>query len=560
MKKTRFTLILFCIAGLFSKAQPILGFTQETTITGITGLVDIVSANDGTNRLFLVQRNGIIKIWNGSSVLATPFIDISTSIAAGGEEGLLSLAFHPNYASNGYFFLYYTNTGSNIAMARYSVSANPNVAVNTGTVLITIPHPSYTNHNGGKLNFGTDGYLYFGTGDGGSSNDPNQNSQNITSLLGKMIRIDVNGFATSNPFYSIPPTNPFLVTGDGVADEIYALGLRNPWRWSFDRLNGDMWIADVGQNAWEEINYRAFGSAAGLNYQWRCQEGLHPNTAAGIQPCSYTAGISTPPVHEYFHNSTGGFSVTGGYVYRGLEFTDLQGWYICADYVRPNAFMVKPNGMGGYQTAVQSIGVPANISTFGEAENGTLYAGTLSGAVYKVVLTGFLPVKINSFTGSYQNNTDVLLWIASIDPSQLRFDIEKSTDGTRFTGIGSVLPQTLGNTASYQFSTVPVYDEKRFYRLKIVYVDGTVQYSSIIEIKNRISEKIKVVNIGNGQLQLITQYPLKQLHIINNTGQKVKSFTSINAGSQVIQTGKFPAGIYWVQCVGEKLESFKVFL
>ncbi len=560
MKRKFYALLFSCSAFGFATAQPILAFTQATTITGVTGLVDIVSANDGTNRLFLVQRNGIIKIWNGSAVLATPFIDISTTISAGGEEGLLSLAFHPNYATNGYFFLYYTNTSSNIALSRYSVSANPNIAVNAGTVLLTIPHPTFTNHNGGKLNFGPDGFLYFGTGDGGSSNDPNQNSQNIASLLGKMLRIDVNGFATANPFYSIPPTNPFLVPGDGVADEIYALGLRNPWRWSFDRLNGDMWIADVGQNAWEEINYRPAESTAGLNYQWRCSEGLHPNTASGIQPCNLTVGSSTPPVFEYFHNSAGGFSVTGGYVYRGAEFTDLQGWYICADYVRPNAFMVKPNGIGGYQTAVQSIGVPANISTFGEAENGTLYAGTLSGTVYKVVLSGFLPVTINSFTGNYQNNTDVLQWRASIGPTQLRFDMEKSIDGTRFTAIGSVLPQTLITTASYQFSTVPVNDAKRFYRLKITYADGMVQYSSIVEINNRISDKIRIVNIGNGQLQLTTPYPIKQLYIINNTGQRVKFFTSVNAGSQMLQTGYLPAGIYWVQCVGEKMESFKVIL
>lgn len=560
MKKKLYVLILCCSAWYISLAQPILGFTQETTITGLTGLVDIVNANDGSNRLFLVQRNGIIKIWNGTTVLATPFIDISATIVSGGEQGLLSLAFHPGYAGNGYFFVYYTNTSGNISVARYSVSANPNIAINAGTVLLTIPHPTFSNHNGGKLNFGTDGYLYFGTGDGGSSNDPNQNGQSITSLLGKMIRIDVNGFATSNPFYSIPPTNPFLVPGDGVADEIYALGLRNPWRWSFDRLNGDMWIADVGQNAWEEINHRTAGSTAGLNYQWRCQEGLHPNTATGIQPCTLTAGSSTAPVYEYFHNSAGGFSVTGGNVYRGAEFADLQGWYICADYVRPNAFMVKPNGMGGYLTAVQSTGVPANISGFGEAENGILYAGTLSGAVYKVVLSGILPIKLFSFTGSYQSNNDILKWSASIDPTQLRFDIEKSIDGTRFTSIGSVLPQTLGSTASYQFSTVPVNDEKRFYRLKITYADGTVQYSSIIEINNRINDKIRVVNMGNGQLQLNTPYPLKQLHIINNTGQKVKSFTVVNAGSQVLQTGHLPAGIYVVQCIGEKVESFKVIL
>ncbi|MES2776446.1 MAG: PQQ-dependent sugar dehydrogenase [Bacteroidota bacterium] len=561
MKKIYFLLLISCSTFFLARSQPILGFAQEMSITGVSPLVEIVNANDGSNRLFLVQQNGTIKVWNGTSVLATPFLNVSgiISYSPGGERGLLSMAFHPGYSGNGYFFIYYTNTAGSLTLARYSISANPNVANTSGTVLLTIPHPGASNHNGGKLNFGTDGFLYFGTGDGGSSNDPNQNGQNIASLLGKMLRIDVNGFATSSPFYTIPPTNPFLVPGDGVADEIYAMGLRNPWRWSFDRLTGDMWIADVGQNAWEEINHRTPANAAGVNYQWRCMEGMHLNTATGVQPCNLTVGVSTPPVYEYFHNSAGGFSITGGYVYRNTaEYADMLGWYICADYVRPNAFMVKPDGMGGYLSAVQPFGVPANITTFGEAENGMLYAGTAAGGVYKVVLAGLLPIKLLSFTAAFKNGTDNLQWTTTLDPSLVRFDIENSVDGIRFSNVGSALPQTSGITATYQFNTTPLNSENRFYRLKMVYADGTLQYSPVVQVNSRRVEKIVVMYNGSGQIKLNTPYPLRQINLINNAGQKVKSFTGINAGSQVLETGKLPAGIYWLQCVGEKVENLKV--
>ncbi|MEO7311922.1 MAG: PQQ-dependent sugar dehydrogenase [Chitinophagaceae bacterium] len=559
--KNIYILLLCCSSWFLASSQPILSFTQQPTVTGVTTLVDIVNAKDGSNRIFLVQQNGIIKIWNGTSVLATPFLDISNIIAysAGGERGLLSLAFHPNYSTNGYFFVYYNNTGGSITVARYSVSGDANVATSAGTVLITIPHPTYANHNGGKLNFGPDGYLYFGTGDGGSGDDPFQNSQSTTALLGKMLRIDVNGFATAAPFYTIPPTNPFLTPGDGIADEIYDLGLRNPWRWSFDRLNGDMWIADVGQNAWEEFNHRTAGNTAGRNYQWRCMEGLHVNNASGVQPCTLSAGASTAPIYEYTHDNAGGFSVTGGYVYRNPnEFADMYGWYIAADYVKPNAFLLKPNGSGGYLSAVQPFGVPANITTFGEAENGTIYAGTHSGGVYKVILSGLLPVKLVSFSGSYLNGNDDLQWTATTDLSLLKFEIEKSEDGLRFASVGSVVAKTSGSMASYQFATLPLHADTRFYRLKMIYDNGSLIYSPIVKLNSRITEKIIVLYDGNGQIRLNTPYPIRQINVVNSAGQKVKVFSNVQSGSQVLETGHLPTGIYWVQCMGDEVENYKI--
>jgi len=289
MKKVLFFIVqaaLLSATSLFnsSAAQPVIGFSPFIT-SGLSAPVDIANAGDGTNRLFIVQQNGVIRIHDGTSLLPTPFLNISTIITTGGERGLLSLAFHPDYENNRYFFVYYTNLSGDITIARYQADVvNPNTADPlSGVVLMNIPKP-FSNHNGGDLNFGPDGYLYFGTGDGGSGGDPFNFSQTGTSLLGKMIRIDVSNFSTP-PYYTIPPDNPY-VSDPNVDDHIWALGLRNPWRWSFDRSTGNMWIADVGQSALEEINFRTAGATGGINYGWRCYEGNQAYNTTGCLPQS----------------------------------------------------------------------------------------------------------------------------------------------------------------------------------------------------------------------------------------------------------------------------------
>ena len=236
-------------ASIFAQPVPVLVYSPVVT-SGLSSPVDVVNAGDGSNRLFVVQQGGQVRIVSGGALLPGNFLDIPDSISGGGERGLLSIAFHPNYESNRYFFVYYTNTAGDLRITRFQTQAgNPNAAdESTGVVILTIPHPTYSNHNGGKLNFGADGHLYFATGDGGSGGDPDNNSQNGNSLLGKMIRINVDNFTTP-PYYTIPADNPY-VTNPSVRDEIFAMGLRNPWRWSFDKETNDMWIADVGQGAW----------------------------------------------------------------------------------------------------------------------------------------------------------------------------------------------------------------------------------------------------------------------------------------------------------------------
>ncbi len=340
--------------------------------SGFNSPVDI--ANAGDSRLFVVQQGGEIRILNADGTInPTSFLSLTTStISTGGERGLLGLAFHPNYNTNGFFYLNYTraNDGATV-IARYTVSAtNPNVAnASSGTVLMTIPQP-FSNHNGGTIKFGPDGYLYIGMGDGGSGGDPGNRAQNINENLGKLLRIDVDGDAP----YSIPPTNPYL----GVAgnDEIWAIGLRNPWKFSFDAAEGTIWIADVGQNQFEEMNV-APASSAGLNYGWRCYEANQVYIACSASGVSYTS-----PIAQYDHN-TGGCSITGGYAYSGTMYPNFAGKYFFADYCMGRIGMVtKTTGAITYSATFPGN---YNFTTFGEDSNGELYVAAQSGGrIFKI--------------------------------------------------------------------------------------------------------------------------------------------------------------------------------
>lgn len=347
----------------------IISLTQFAT--GFTNPVEITHAGD--SRLFVVQQGGLIKIVNANGTTnATPFLNLSSIISTGGERGLLGLAFHPNYATNGYFFVNYTNTAGNTVIARYSVSANPNVASTTGTILMTITQP-FSNHNGGSIKFGPDGYLYIGMGDGGSGGDPGNRSQNISDNLGKMLRIDVNSSVA--PFYTNPTTNPYV----GIAgnDEIWAIGLRNPWKFSFNRLNGDLWIADVGQNAIEEIDKISSPLPnTGINFGWRCYEG---NSTYNTTGCA-AASTMTFPFTQYAR-SGGACSVTGGYVYTGTLYPNFQNKYFFTDYCDDKIRMV--NSAGTITTTSSFSG--NSFATFGEDVAGELYvAGISSGIIFKI--------------------------------------------------------------------------------------------------------------------------------------------------------------------------------
>lgn len=374
------TILLFSLTmmSFFGQSQTI---TLQSFATGFDSPVEITNAGD--SRLFVVQKGGLIRILNtNGTVNTTPFLNLSTLISSDGERGLLGLAFHPNYTTNGYFFVNYTNTSGNTVIARYSVnSGNPDIANTTGTILMTISQP-YSNHNGGSIKFGSDGYLYIAMGDGGSGGDPEGYAQNLTInasfptrvFLGKMLRIDVN--STIAPFYTIPATNPYF--GQSGLGEIWATGLRNPWKFSFNRLNGDLWIADVGQGAIEEINKIVNPLPnTGINFGWRCYEGNSTYNTSGCAPSS----TMTFPFAQYAR-SGGACSVTGGYFYTGSTYPNFQNKYFFTDYCDDKIRMV--NSAGVITTTTSFSG--NNFVTFGEDVNGELYiAGISSGTIYKII-------------------------------------------------------------------------------------------------------------------------------------------------------------------------------
>ncbi len=329
----------------------------------------------GDSRLFVTDQTGYIRIIDSSgTVFSQAFLDIHQRVLYGGEQGLLGLAFHPQYLTNGYFYVNYVGAGDSTHISRFQVTAgNPDLADPQSELkLMTIFQP-FGNHNGGDLHFGPDGYLYIGLGDGGSGGDPGNRSQNAMEYLGKMLRIDVD---QGNP-YSIPTSNPFYNHPDTLG-EIWALGLRNPWRFSFDRITGDLWIADVGQNAFEEINFQPVTSSGGENYGWRCYEGNNVYNSAGCgDESAYTF-----PVHTYSRGD--GCSVTGGYVYRGNTTSPFYGHYFFADYCTDQIWTLhKSEQVWVRQEFGQFSG--NNFSTFGEDSDGRLYiAGLGSGTIFLV--------------------------------------------------------------------------------------------------------------------------------------------------------------------------------
>ncbi len=354
---------------------PIIGL--ESVVSGLAKPVLVTHAGDGSGRLFIVEKGGTIRIFQGGSLLPTPFLDITARVASAGERGLLSMAFPPDYANKDYFYVFYTNLAGTLTVSRFSLTIDPTAADDTSEqIILSVPHSANANHNGGHIAFSpVDGYLYFSSGDGGGAGDPSNNGQNKNTLLGKILRIDVE---TGNPAtYTVPATNPFV----GVAglDEIWAYGLRNPWRFSFDRLTGDLYIGDVGQGAWEEVDFQSAGFAGGANYGWRIWEGKHcySPSAGCIAPPAYV-----PPVAEYSHSL--GCSITGGYVYRGSVHPTMQGIYFASDYCSGRIFGVQ--NVGGVWVQTELLDTPQSIVSFGEDEAGNLYITAYNGTIYRVVV------------------------------------------------------------------------------------------------------------------------------------------------------------------------------
>jgi len=366
-----FKKIIFCTLVYVSivSAQPPTVIITEVA-NGFNDGVGLANAGDGSNRMFIVKQNGEILIWTGSEVLSTPFINIQNLISTGGEQGLLGLAFHPDYVSNGYFYLNYTDTNGDTIVARFSVTNNnSNLAdINSAMQIIKILQPG-PNHNGGDMHFSTDGFLYISTGDGGTGG---AEAQNINSLLGKILRIDVNSDdfpGDSNKNYAIPVLNPFSGATAG-ADEIWLLGLRNPWRFSFDRNNGDIIIGDVGEGAWEEVNFLSQASG-GENFGWPCYEGADNYNLTG---CGASSNYIFP-VNSLSHGSppNNNCSMIGGYKFRDPLYSVLNGWYFFSDWCTGTLWAADALNSNSWNTFnIASLGTFL-VTGFGEGENGELY-------------------------------------------------------------------------------------------------------------------------------------------------------------------------------------------
>lgn len=375
-------LIFFCVVTGNVQAQGGPDLSQYEWVEVVSGFdnpIYISHAGDGSGRLFVLEQTGYIFILDQDlQVLPDPFLDVSglltSDVFQGGysERGLLGIAFHPDFENNGIFFIHYIRYDNKAIVERHTVSADdPNLADPASAAVILSVDDPFPNHNGGQLAFGPDGYLYIGIGDGGDLGDPLGNGQNTKTLLGKILRVDVNNTDT----YTVPETNPF-VGNDDYAPEIWALGFRNPWRFSFDRATGDLYIGDVGESTWEEINFQPADSPGGQNYGWNAYEGNHPFNEDTPVPDEMTL-----PIAEYSHNE--GCSVTAGYVYRGEMMPELQGVFFFGDYCTGGVWATQPLTEGIWLTANYGY-LGHQITSFGEDEAGELYLADYKGGIYQL--------------------------------------------------------------------------------------------------------------------------------------------------------------------------------
>lgn len=444
MKEMRLTVLVAVGLGVAWAPGAAVAGGELNTVRVASGLnrpTEVVAAPGDTSRLFILEQPGIIKILdlNTGEVLPTPFLNIDPSVSNGytgnGERGLLSLAFHPKYfvpgdPNEGHFFVHYSANNGATTVERFRVSSNPNVAdINDRLVILSMFQP-FPNHNGGQLAFGPcDGFLYIALGDGGAANDPSNRAQNLNMMFGKLLRINVDNASADTP-YEIPPDNPFV--GQNALGEIWAYGLRNPWRFSFDRITGDLYIGDVGQNAREEIDFQPAASTGGENYGWRCMEG---NRCTGFSGCECFSDALTDPIHEYFQG-VNGFSVTGGHVYRGCQIPSIRGHYFFADFVsgRIWSFKVVDGAVTDFQQRDGDLnppdagGIINQISSFGVDAQGEIYivdrGGATTGQVFKIVPEGGQPPPDGNGPTVVHTGEDGSNFSGYIDPRR------ESTNGT----------------------------------------------------------------------------------------------------------------------------------
>ncbi len=482
----RILLLSICLL-LSSKSftQPTVVFNPVIQPGVLFNPVDITGAGDGSGRLFVVEKRGDVRIIVNNTVQPGFFLDIRDSVETNGERGLLGIAFHPAYPDSPYVFVNYVKKGTvTTQICRFTLNPNdPNDLVETSQKILLSQAGIQSNHKAGDLAFGPDGYLYFGMGDGGGGGDPGENGQNINSLLAKILRLDIN--VGVPPYFAYPPDNPFV----GIAgnDAIWAYGMRNPWRISFDRVTGDFWIGDVGQDLWEEVDFVYAGTPGGMNFGWDCREGNHVYEPAGCPG----EGAFTYPIFEYPHtcdppcNTGDGNSMTGGFVYRGSMYPVLYGYYIFADYGSNNVWTLKQTGFGNPPTfsfiLQTNTGISA-VESFGEADNGELYALSYGGTVYSISATGTLATgwtKIKA-TPSHQGNK--IEWTLDAIFGINHFQVQRSyfEDFNQYVNVAEVAPDP--NEINYHYNDPFITSSGSYYRIAAHLDDGSTEYSPVAHI------------------------------------------------------------------------------
>ncbi len=535
-------------------AQPNI-YMETVVATGLNAPIQITHAADGSDRIFVAERAGVIKVFSAAYVQLGVYLDLSSRVDAGGEGGLLSIAFHPDFETNGCLFVHFTDTNDNIKVSRYqTVTPSANTMTSTDYLdILSIAHPA-NNHFGGEMHFGADDNLYISIGDGGGSNDLNNNAQNLNVLLGKMLRITVATSGTGK--YTIPLNNPFRVSSDINTNRnlICALGLRNPFRWSFDRSNGDMWIGDVGQGGEEEVNFCASNAVLGVNYAWRCYEGsvrtpAYNNDDHSIECAGYPNFV---PLHVYVRSSPGDpVSVVGGVIYRGIKYPDMQGYYIGSDYYTGQFHVVAPLDISLSNDILTTP--KAGITDFGESEDGDVFAVVMGeNAIYRFVDANVepLPVTLMNFTASKSVEGTVLRWTTSSEENFRQFDIEHSFNAKQFEKIGSVVSLNMQNGSAYRFTHARNQLGAAYYRLKLLDMDETFGYSKIITVAADAQETafVRPSVVTNGTLNLelasgfhsvellnISGSPILKKNIVGKTGMTGVSVNAVSGGLYIVR-------------------------
>ncbi|SDG43297.1 Glucose/arabinose dehydrogenase, beta-propeller fold [Dyadobacter soli] len=540
----------FILGALRISAQiPDVQINSTAVISGLTSAMQLVHAGDNSNRIFIVERSGIITAFNPGA-LTTPieFLNMNSGgqvVGTAGEGGLLSIAFHPDFNVNGFVYTYYTDTNGDLVLARYT-SANPLgnvVPASTRVELLKIQHPVNDNHNGGEMHFGyEDGYLYLSTGDGGAGYDPNINGQSTSSLLGKILRIDVNPPLGSGLPYVIPPSNPF-------GNEIFIRGLRNPFRWSFDRENYGLWIGDVGQDSWEEINHVTAGNASSANFGWRCFEGNGYTPGIAINECPDSASF-IKPTYTYRTRTARGNSVIGGVVYRGNDWPVMNGYYIGMDYGSGDIHKINSDGsVKEYQTSTFT-----GVRDIGEDEAGEIYAVTAT-AVYRIEAEDPLPVTLVDFSGAPSAEGVRLAWQTVMEKDFKSFEIQHSRDARQFEAIGIIQGANAPTGNLYSFSHSTSENGNLYYRLKMTDTDESFRYSKIITVSRGGESSgdlfVRPSLISSSEMNLFVDEPFQTVEIVN-AGGKIILTEKIGgrSGPVNIPLGNTASGIYVVRMAG----------